>query len=80
MNAGTQNSYILRALMSGKRVNALDMVQKIMCLRTASRINDLRNKGYKISKDTLRGAMCNYAEYYMTADQRAHAKKMGGGK
>lgn len=49
----TQNAKILAWLSDGNKITALEALQKFGCFRLASRIHDLREKGWNITKEMI---------------------------
>jgi hypothetical protein len=80
MDRQTHCGYMLKLLMSGRGVTAWDMIKGVNCIKAPQRKLNLLQRGYQISVRTITNRGKRYAEYYMTPAQRAHAKKMGGGK
>jgi hypothetical protein len=60
-----QNSMILEMLKQGP-VTPLDALQKAKCMRLASRIHDLRQRGHRIVKRIIENGDKRYAEYHLT--------------
>jgi hypothetical protein len=50
----SQNKQIADYLNKGKKLTTLDALNKFGCFRLASRINDLRNEGMKISTKIIK--------------------------
>ena len=50
----SQNKQIADYLNKGKKLTTLDALNKFGCFRLASRINDLRNDGMKISTKIIK--------------------------
>ena len=50
----SQNKQIADYLSKGKKLTTLDALNKFGCFRLASRINDLRNDGMKISTKIIK--------------------------
>ena len=50
----SQNKQIAAYLNKGKKLTTLDALSKFGCFRLASRINDLRNEGMKISTKIIK--------------------------
>jgi len=50
----SQNKQIANYLNKGKKLTTLDALNKFGCFRLASRINDLRNDGMKISTKIIK--------------------------
>jgi len=66
----TQNDEILIDLQRGDRITQMDALMHYGCMRLASRINDLRKKGYPIKTNMKtincrNGKIANVAEYSM---------------
>ena len=61
MKLDSQNNKILISLLQGEKITPLDALEKYDCLRLASRIYDLKEKGFKIKTDTSK----RYATYSM---------------
>jgi len=49
MVKGTQNDKILSYLRGGRTLSPIEALVEFRCFRLASRINELRNKGYDIT-------------------------------
>jgi len=62
----SQNELILAALKRGDRLTAIDALNRFKCMRLASRISDLKAKGYTIYTHTIKDGDKAYAQYYMT--------------
>jgi hypothetical protein len=60
----SQNKMILAYMMRGKRITALEALNLFGCLRLASRINDLRNKGFIIQKQMIKTESDKYVMQY----------------
>lgn len=60
----SQNKMILAYMMAGKRITALEALNLFGCLRLASRINDLRNKGFAIQKQMIKTDSDKYVMQY----------------
>jgi len=45
----TQNQMILNDLIRGRKITALDSLERHGCLRLASRIHELKNEGWEIA-------------------------------
>jgi hypothetical protein len=54
MNIESQNTMILRYLLSGGTLTALQAKSLFNCMRLAARINDLVNQDYVIIKETIK--------------------------
>lgn len=71
----SQCDMILRHLDEHGTITSLEAVQLYGCMRLASRIADLRKKGYLIIKDTIRKTndegKCEYcyAEYRLASEE-----------
>ena len=50
----SQNKQIADYLNKGKKLTTIDALNKFGCFRLASRINDLRNEGMKISTKIIK--------------------------
>lgn len=76
-NMSSQKALILRDLVNGKRLTALDAITKYHCLRLASRICDLRADGWIIDVVTvskkIHGKHVSYAQY--SIDERKNTIK-----
>ncbi len=49
----TQNENLLAYLKRGKGITALEALSRFGCFRAASRINELREQGYKIKSEMI---------------------------
>lgn len=66
----SQLDQILAVLESGGTLTALDALEGFGCSRLASRITDLKRKGYPVASRMVTrrnryGRLCRVAEYYM---------------
>lgn len=66
----SQLDRILAVLESGGTLTALDALEDFGCSRLASRITDLKRKGYPVASRMVTrrnryGRLCRVAEYYM---------------
>ena len=66
----SQLDQILAALENGDSITALDALEDYGCSRLASRITDLKRKGYPVASRMVTrrnryGRLCRVAEYYM---------------
>lgn len=66
----SQLDQILAALENGDSLTALDALEDYGCSRLASRITDLKRKGYPVASRMVTrcnryGRLCRVAEYYM---------------
>ena len=66
----SQLDQILAALENGDSLTALDALEDYSCSRLASRITDLKRKGYPVASRMVTrrnryGRLCRVAEYYM---------------
>lgn len=66
----SQLDQILAVLESGGTLTALDALEDFGCSRLASRITDLKRKGYPVASRMVTrrncyGRLCRVAEYYM---------------
>ena len=62
----SQNRMILKHLETQGTINQLDALNKYRCMRLASRINDLKNMGYRIKSRIIFTPESKYAEYSLT--------------
>lgn len=68
----TQNEMVLKYMLDYGGITALDAMTDIGCMRLASRISELRQKGYPIGRQMVkvrnrRGEDCYIAEYRLEA-------------
>lgn len=49
----SQNAKILEWLLQGNKITALEALKEFQCFRLASRIHDLRDKGWTIDKEMI---------------------------
>jgi len=64
----TQADQILAALKRGERLTPLDAFTEFNCMRLASRISDLKQKGYTIHTRTIKtDSGKSVSEYWMDA-------------
>ncbi len=66
----SQIDQILAVLESGGTLTALDALEDIGCSRLASRITDIKRRGYPVASRMVQrrnryGRLCRVAEYYM---------------
>lgn len=52
-SSDSQNGQILEWLLEGNKITAYEALTKFGCLRLASRIHDLRERGYDILKEMI---------------------------
>ena len=52
-SSDSQNGQILEWLLEGNKITAYEALAKFGCLRLASRIHDLRERGYVILKEMI---------------------------
>ena len=60
----SQLKNIEKHLKSGKKITAIQALNKYGCFRLAARINDLRNMGMTIITDTVKIKGKRIAQYY----------------
>jgi hypothetical protein len=60
----SQNTQILNFLESGRSITQYESLVKFGCLRLASRINELRNKGYDIESKKVELSNGKYVSRY----------------
>ena len=51
----SQNQQIIKALMSGREITPLDALAEFGCFRLGARIHDLKNQGYEIRTEMVKG-------------------------
>lgn len=51
----SQTEQILKALQAGERITSIGALKRFGCFRLASRISDLKRKGYDIKCETMTG-------------------------
>jgi hypothetical protein len=61
----TQNEQIAEYLKQGNRITALEALSRFRCLRLASRVSELKEKGYNIQSETIHDNGKHYSEYYL---------------
>lgn len=66
----SQNSRILKHLMSGKRLNPIQALTKFGCFRLASRINNLKMQGFDIKTDLITREGKRFAQYSLIEEYR----------
>ena len=49
----SQNAKILEWMLQGNKITALEALKEFQCLRLASRIHDLRDKGWDVVKEMI---------------------------
>lgn len=59
----TQNQKIKTHLLSGKSLTPIQALNKFGCFRLASRVNDLRNEGLKITTEIVKKNKKRFASY-----------------
>jgi len=69
----TQNEKIIRHFDDHKKINPMQALREYGIMRLASRISDLRRKGYKFTKVMKKhvnkyGEVTHYAEYRMVKE------------
>lgn len=76
-----QTKLIAAHLLAGHTITQQDAYEAFKCFRLASRINDLRNKGYGIKTTTVVTTTGKrVAEYSMTEEERERIKNNREGK
>ena len=53
MTTESQNKRILEHLSLGRTITSLEALSLFQCFRLASRINDLKNKGYNVKSEMV---------------------------
>lgn len=71
----TQCEMILEALQNGGSITNVEAVEKYGIARLASRIHDLKRKGYKISSKWVegknrRGDKCRFKRFFIQDDKQ----------
>ena len=64
----SHNGVVLRHLRTGKRITAVEAVQRYGIYRLASRIHELRNKGHAIKSENVWQGSLHWAVYWMEAE------------
>ena len=67
----TQNKMILDDLIRGRKITALDSLERHGCFRLASRIHELKNDGWDIAKKEVIKNGKRYAAYFMKGGKTA---------
>ena len=60
-----QSKEILGYLEKGNKITAIDALDRFGCLRLASRINDLKNKGHEIKAKLIHKNKKKWSEYWI---------------
>ena len=68
----TQNEVILRHLEQHGKITSIVAMHKYRIMRLASRINDLRKKGYRIESVTMRNKRKHWTEYRYEVSESIH--------
>jgi hypothetical protein len=66
----SQNTEILAFLKTGHPLTAINALTYFSCFRLAARIQDLRDKGYRIETQMVSNNGRHYAEYTMAVADR----------
>lgn len=61
----SQNKKITRFLENGGRISQIIAYELFNCLILASRISDIKAKGYDVKTKMIRNRCKRYAEYYL---------------
>jgi len=59
----SQNEDIIKHLKKGRKLTAIQALNKFGCFRLAARIDNLRNQGHAIITETIRKGGKSYARY-----------------
>ena len=65
MKIESQNKRIIKYLATGKRLTAIEALNKFGCFRLASRVNDLKRLGFDIEKNMITKDGKRFAQYYL---------------
>lgn len=60
-----QELQILRDLKKGKKITALDALNRYGCMRLAARIWDIKDRGYAVKKVMVERGEARVAQYYL---------------
>lgn len=63
----SQNDKIIKHLQKGRSLTPLQALDRYGCMRLASRIGELRDRGYKIVSNRVKRGGKVYAEYRLIA-------------
>lgn len=70
LNPGTQNFAIHRYMSRGRRITAIEALILCRCFRLASRIKELKRKGYRIAREMVHQDGKIFAAYSLKAARR----------
>ena len=70
MSQRTQNDRIAARLKAGDTITAMEALREFGCFRCASRINDLKNQGYKIEKIMEKKNGKHFARYFLVEPKK----------
>lgn len=65
----SQSEMILEYLESGKKLTSLEALDKFGCFRLASRIHDLKKRGYKILSEDIEKNNKRYSVYWIEREK-----------
>lgn len=68
----TQNEIILKHLQERGKITSIVAMHKYRIMRLASRINDLRKKGYRIESVTMKNKRKHWTEYRYEVSETIH--------
>lgn len=69
----TQNQMILNDLIRGRKITALESLERHGCMRLASRIHELKNEGWEIAKKEVIKNGKRYVAYFLKGGKAAWA-------
>ena len=63
--SSTQNAQILRHLREYKTITSLEAVEKYRIMRLASRVAELKRRGYTIASEYVKNGKSHYVVYHL---------------
>lgn len=61
----SQNTQLLRHLRQHKSITALEAVENYRIMRLASRVSELRRRGYRIASEYVKNGKSHYVVYHL---------------
>ena len=73
----TQNQRILNHLQKGRKITPLQALDKFDCFRLSARINEIRNDGYPVQRDTVKTKSGKHvARYFMNTSEKPNTSNI----
>jgi len=63
--SSTQNALILKHMRDHKTITSLEAVEKYRIMRLASRVSELRSRGYSIASEYVKNGKSHYVVYHL---------------